>query len=238
MGTEDVVRRSDARQSAQAFNLQMLLSNTLFRVTRHGWRMLEYFCWIATKLECMFAVSYTPWLLGNVYIVSIQKDSAQLVSWPRSTSWMLERIARIFSPTASYRSGGESGRDLKEESIRLGKRDGSWWRVNGRLLAGEILSGKHWLSKSISRVFRECMRGYLNWCLVGDTGCRWLLNHLNCEQPPWWMFVSCYVCRGYIAVMNRSQKDIQENVPIRQGLAKEQGVRVFVCVCVCWCVRR
>jgi dynamin 1-like protein len=28
--------------------------------------------------------------------------------------------------------------------------------------------------------------------------------------------------RGYIAVVNRSQKDIQENVPIRQGLAKEQ----------------
>ena len=29
--------------------------------------------------------------------------------------------------------------------------------------------------------------------------------------------------RGYIAVVNRSQKDIQDNVPIRQGIAKEQG---------------
>ena len=28
---------------------------------------------------------------------------------------------------------------------------------------------------------------------------------------------------GYISVMNRSQKDIQENVAIRQGLAKEQA---------------
>ena len=28
--------------------------------------------------------------------------------------------------------------------------------------------------------------------------------------------------RGYIAVMNRSQKDIQDDAPIRQGLAKEQ----------------
>jgi dynamin 1-like protein len=29
--------------------------------------------------------------------------------------------------------------------------------------------------------------------------------------------------RGYIAVMNRSQKDIQENLPIRKGLAKESA---------------
>lgn len=28
--------------------------------------------------------------------------------------------------------------------------------------------------------------------------------------------------RGYIAVVNRSQKEIQENVPIRSGLQKEQ----------------
>jgi dynamin 1-like protein len=29
--------------------------------------------------------------------------------------------------------------------------------------------------------------------------------------------------KGYVAVMNRSQKDIQENLPIRQGLAKEHA---------------
>lgn len=29
--------------------------------------------------------------------------------------------------------------------------------------------------------------------------------------------------RGYIAVVNRSQKDIQDSVPIRQGIAKEQS---------------
>ena len=28
--------------------------------------------------------------------------------------------------------------------------------------------------------------------------------------------------KGYIAVVNRSQKEIQENVPIRKGLEKEQ----------------
>jgi Dynamin central region len=32
----------------------------------------------------------------------------------------------------------------------------------------------------------------------------------------------CYCYRGYIAVVNRSQKDIIEDLPIRQGLIKEQ----------------
>lgn len=32
----------------------------------------------------------------------------------------------------------------------------------------------------------------------------------------------CYCDRGYIAVVNRSQKDIIEDLPIRQGLIKEQ----------------
>ena len=32
----------------------------------------------------------------------------------------------------------------------------------------------------------------------------------------------CYYDRGYIAVVNRSQKDIIEDLPIRQGLIKEQ----------------
>ena len=61
--------------------------------------------------------------------------------------------------------------------------------------------------------------------------------------------------RGYIAVMNRSQKDIQDDAPIRQGLAKEQGffqahpkvravykyivtVYMYICICtwMCACV--
>ena len=46
--------------------------------------------------------------------------------------------------------------------------------------------------------------------------CMYLYLNLN-----FWLCV-CYYDRGYIAVVNRSQKDIIEDLPIRQGLIKEQ----------------